>query len=168
MTNPISPEQREKAQVSIDFLKRDMWSKYTDDEEIRTLVIGNVNHIDSYITKLLSSEQAWKERAERAQKEWGYTLEDGETLKQQLESIQSRSARLIKKWKLRARLADKQEIRASRAKAQLNQAIEVLKWYADERNHGTVMDEIIPYEDDDGHRARTFLSSLSQGTEEGT
>jgi chromosome segregation ATPase len=63
MTNKLTDEQRKLVQTSIDFLKRDVWNKYTDAEDIKTLVIGNVNYIESYIQKLISSEQAWKEEA---------------------------------------------------------------------------------------------------------
>lgn len=106
-----------------------------------------------------SSVQAWRERAERTQNEWGYTIEDGETLKQQLESAQSRSARLIKKWKARVRLADKWEIRASRLEAQLKQAVEVLKKiaiFARERASCSIYLEQLADE------TESFLSSLSE------
>lgn len=99
MTKPISHEQREKLQMSIDFLKLDIWKKYTDEDDIETLVIGNVNHIELCIAKLTSSEQAWREEAERLQE-----IDERESLIAVNISKQNREL-----------------------KEQLNQAVEVLK-----------------------------------------
>lgn len=54
---------------------------------------------------------------------------------------------------------------------QLKQAVEVLEWYANQRNHERDIDafKVLPSNamEDEGQRAKEFLSSLPQGTKEG-
>lgn len=54
---------------------------------------------------------------------------------------------------------------------QFKRAVKVLKWYANRRNHERDIDafKVLPSNvmKDEGQRAKEFLSSLSQGTEEG-
>lgn len=76
--SPISPEQREEINK---FMDETMYTFATLEE--RYDQIGDARRL---INLLLSSEQAWRERAERAQNEWGVTIEDGETLKLAIES----------------------------------------------------------------------------------
>lgn len=147
----LSTEQREKLQVSIDFLKRDMWNKYADAEDIETLVIGNVNHIELCIAKLTSSEQLLQKENERllafckslASEEEMYQEGRYETEMEKLQSASQLQSNVYRNLELR-----------HRAKCdQLKESIEVLKLYAEQGYRS-------------GEWARDFLSSLSQGTEE--
>ena len=125
--------------------------KLTDEQ--REFIKKRLSHIeknnlfDLYLIddlkSLLSSEQAWRE--------------ENKLLKQSKDDVEYNRNLLSQ---------EKRQLQE-----QLNQAIEVLKWYADESNHEVVIypmgkrfnaDSEVSL--DKGKSARDFLSSLSRGT----
>lgn len=174
--NPIPLEEREEIQKAMHVLDNAIPHTSSIRKAYRVLELLG----PEWIRALLSSEQAWREEAERLQSVCKQLI--GEEVMFQEGKYETEMSKLQaseQAWREEAlrqhptpdayeavcKALDKHCKRADKAQEQLNQAVEVLKWYADENGYVdyVALQHITPtIMFDKGKQARNFLSSLSK------